>query len=144
MEIISSSLTAVKGQVSKLWIQKRQRPCIRKLVTSPTLLRERQISHDSFDSLTAKLVDKKKTLVQTRKLSQRTQQAMCSIVVTFWSSARNTQLNMATVSLTRTMNTKMLHYQRHKYNTKANGKLKKYYHILPRMVLYMISLYGMY
>jgi hypothetical protein len=57
-EIISSTLTAFRGQVAKLWIRKRWRPRIRKLVTSPTLLREPQISHDTFDSLTAKLVDK--------------------------------------------------------------------------------------
>lgn len=69
---------------------------------------------------------------------------MCSIVVTSWSGARNTKLNMAGVSLKRTMNTKMLHYQRHNYNTKANGKLKKYDQILTRMVLYIISLCGMY
>jgi len=69
---------------------------------------------------------------------------MCSIVVTSWSGARNAKLNMVRVSLQRTMNTKMLHYQRHNYSTKANGKLKMYYHILTRMVLYMISLYGMY
>jgi hypothetical protein len=58
MEIISSLLTEFRGQVAKLWIQKRQRPRIRKPVTSPTLLQEPQISHDSFDSLTAQPTDK--------------------------------------------------------------------------------------
>jgi hypothetical protein len=67
MEITSTSLTAFRGQVVKLWIQKRQRPRIRKLVTSSTLLREPQMSHDSLDSLTAKVVDKNPNWLKREK-----------------------------------------------------------------------------
>lgn len=45
-------------------------------------------------------------------------------VVTSLVKHRNMKLNMAWVSWKRTMSTKMLHYERHKYNTKANGKSK--------------------